>query len=65
MHRPDKLDCFITHLEMLTSDKNSNLLGQLLSYEENEVTTLYFLRNFRMTPISQSVFKLASLSGPL
>ena len=26
-----------TKLEMLTSDKHSNLLGQFLSYEENEV----------------------------
>jgi len=27
----------MTQLETLTSDKHSNLLGQFLSYEENEV----------------------------
>jgi hypothetical protein len=37
MHLPNKLDCFITQLEMLTSDKRSNLLGHFLGYEENEV----------------------------
>jgi hypothetical protein len=37
MNRPNKLDCFITQLEMLTGDKHSNLLGQFLSYGENEV----------------------------
>ncbi len=37
MNRPNKLDCFITQLEMLTSYKHSNLFCQFLSYEENEV----------------------------
>jgi hypothetical protein len=36
-NRPNKLDCLITQLKMLTSDKHSNLLGQFPSYEENEV----------------------------
>ncbi len=35
-NRPNKLECFITQLEMLTSDKHSNLLGQFLCYQENE-----------------------------
>ncbi len=36
MSQPNKLDCLITQLEMLTSDKHSTLLGQFQSYEENE-----------------------------
>ncbi len=36
-YRPNKLDCFTTQLEMLTSDKHSNLLGQFLSYTEIKV----------------------------
>jgi hypothetical protein len=34
---PGTVDGYITHLEMLTSDKRSNLLGHFLGYEENEV----------------------------
>jgi hypothetical protein len=37
MNRPSKLECSISQLESLTSDKHSDLLGQCLSYEENEV----------------------------
>ena len=36
-NKPNKLDHSITQLETLTSDKHSNLLGQFLSYKENEV----------------------------
>jgi hypothetical protein len=37
MNRPNKLDCSITHLERLTIVEHSYLLGQFVSYEENEV----------------------------
>ncbi len=36
-NQPNKLDHSITQLETLTSDKHSTLLGQFLSYKENEV----------------------------
>jgi hypothetical protein len=36
-NRPNKLDCYITQLETLTSDKHSNLLGRFLSCTHNEV----------------------------
>ncbi len=36
-HRPNKLGCSIEQLERLTNVKHSNLLGQFISYEENEV----------------------------
>jgi len=36
MTQPNKLDCSITQLEMLANEKHSSLLGQFLSYEENE-----------------------------
>jgi hypothetical protein len=35
-NRPYKLDCSITQLERRTSNKYFNLLGQFLSYKENE-----------------------------
>jgi hypothetical protein len=43
MNQPNKLDYCITQLEKLTSDKYSNLLGQLLSCEENEVLWIHNL----------------------
>ncbi len=37
MNLPNKQDYSITHLERLSSDKHSDLLGHLLSNKENEV----------------------------
>jgi hypothetical protein len=58
MNQPNKPDCFITLLERLTSDKPSNLLGQFLSYEENEVlwirTQIFFILSFQLFAIFSS-----------
>jgi hypothetical protein len=57
-NRPNKLDCFIKQLEGLTSDKHCNLLGQFLSYKENEV--------FEYTPrwvIEMCVYRWWGING--
>jgi hypothetical protein len=60
MNGPNKLVLHYTGLERLARDKQSSLLGRFVSYEENEVlsiwhcvvfTPLHLLHNLRMGPI--------------
>ncbi len=47
----------LTKLERLTSDKHSNLLGQFLSYEWNEMlwiqTQVYSTQNLSRVPVAK------------
>ncbi len=71
-NRPNKLDCFITPLEMLTSDKYSNLLGQFLITKKMKYceytpsfATLHFLFNIRMGPLSYRTLQQAKTGFPV